>query len=87
MAMGTIVEKTMTAIAQRKPYKVELKKLDGWWTASCVELCVAGSGPSRDDALQQLTLSMRSALTSQVSSLRDDWRKVSDLVEIVPSAE
>lgn len=71
----------MKTFGARKPFTVRVENLDGWWTAFCIELSVAGSGTSKEEALRQLTLSMRSMLTAQASSLKEDWRSVGDMVE------
>lgn len=39
---------------------------DGWWTAICEELDCAGSGPSQNTALENVAVSLSSAVFTEV---------------------
>lgn len=67
-----------------KPYTIEVRNLDGWWSAICRELCVSGFGPSEKEAISSLIRSMRSTLMAQASSLKkvDDLKKMAQLERV-----
>lgn len=66
----------------KKPYKVIVKNLDGWWSAVCPELAVSGFGRSKTEAIQAVVRSMQSTLTVHAQALREGPKELRHLAEM-----
>lgn len=64
-----------------KPYTIQVRNLDGWWSAVCKELCVSGFGPTEEEAVKAVVRSMSSTLEAQVSRLKSNVENIRSIAE------
>lgn len=79
--MGAKLDRSNEGSAMNKPYTIIVKNLDGWWSACCPQLHVSGFGASKQQAINSVVTSIRSTLSAQVSSLREDQKNIKRMAE------
>jgi hypothetical protein len=69
----------------QKPFSIHVKKLDGWYSAVCPELCVSGFGESKEKAVDSVVRAMRSTLAAQAASLQKSTKNYTRMAQVVPA--
>lgn len=69
-------------IDMNKTFTVQVSEIGGWWSAICPELCVSGMGSTKEEAVENVTRSMRSTLRAMASMLKRDHAKISQFAAI-----
>lgn len=63
-----------------KPFTVVVEELGGWWSAVCPELNVSGFGPSKEQALDAVSISMHSTLEVYSDIVQSDMQQIVEVI-------